>query len=166
MDLTNIDGLIGEQQSVSFDDYNLEPYYLVPVEDSEESFNAYMLPIEAERQYYGGELRVERMGNYIIKVDMQNIDEKELSKFCGMIGILSALGLAKRTKKDKRIEEKNEGIKIHSLKELLKVLRREQKVEQLKRKRKEFKEARDQNIEIKKLEEKINQKTVKETNIK
>lgn len=166
VDLTNIDGLIGEQQSVSFDDYNLEPYYLVPVEDSEESFNAYMLPIEAERQYYGGELRVERMGNYIIKVDMQNIAEKELSRFCGMIGILSALGLAKRTKKDKRIEEKNEGIKIHSLKELLKVLRREQKVEQLKRKRKEFKEARDQNIEIKKLEEKINQKTVKETNIK
>ena len=166
VDLTNVDGLIDEQQSTSLDDYNLEQYFLVPIEDSEEFFYTYMLPVEAERQYRGEDFKVEKMGNYIIKVNMQNIDKKELSGFCGMIGILGALGLAKKIEKDKRIKDKDEGIKVHSLKELINILKKEQKVEQLRSKREEFKEASEKNIEIKKLEEKINQKMIKETNIK
>lgn len=166
VDLTNVDGLIDEQQSTSLDDYDLEQYFLVPIEDSEEFFYTYMLPVEAERQYRGEDFRVEKMGNYLIKANMQNIDKKELSGFCSLIGILGALGLAQKVEKDKRIKEKDEGIKVHSLKELINILKKEQKMEQLRSKREEFKEAREKNIEIKKLEEKINQKMIKEINIK
>ena len=172
VDLTNVDALIDvdniiyEQTSTSFDDHNLEKYYLVPIKETQEHVT--MLPIEAEKEYTKtkekegsdeGELK-----SYMIQADMEKIDPKEYSNFCGIIGILSALGLAKKFINQEgilgkvEISKSEEGvIKVASLKELLDVLKRNQKLEQLRSKRKIAEEERIINSKAKDLEMEANQ---------
>ena len=162
VDLTNVDGLINEEISTSFDDYNLEEYYLVPIKDF--SYRSTMLPVEAEKKYNETTEEQEnqyadKLGNYIVQADRKNINQKGFSKFCGIIGILCALGLAKNVTSNKIVLEKNatskdeEGvIKVCSLKELLDTLKRNQKLEELRSKRKIASKERIKNNKVKELE--------------
>lgn len=167
VDLTNLDGLIDEQMSTSFDDYNLESYYLRPI--TKEFFYACMLPIEAEEQYNEAKEKeknkeTEKLGCYMIQANRQNISQKEYSEFCGMIGILRALRLAKKVTNEGKILEKSEFskdtegvIKVDSLKEVLDTLKRGQKLEQLRDKREIAERERIKNNKAKELETETNQ---------
>lgn len=172
VDLTNVDALIDvdniiyEQTSTSFDEHNLEKYYLVPIKETQEHVS--MLPIEAEKEYTETKEKEdsneEELKSYMIQADMEKIDPKEYSNFCGIIGILSALGLAKKFINEEEILGKveitknEEGvIKVDSLREVLDVLKRNQKLEQLRSKRKIAEEERIINTKAKDLEIEANQ---------
>lgn len=166
VDLTNVDGLINEQMSTSFDDYNLEKYYLVPIKETDDYIM--MLPIEAEKKYDEAKENKEdkdgeKLESYMIQPNRKNINPKEYSDFCGMIGISCALGLAKKITNQEVLEKiekgksKEEVIKLASLKELLDTLKRSQKLEQLRNKRKIAEEERIRNIKAKELEIEANQ---------
>lgn len=166
LDLTNVDGLINEQMSTSFDDYNLEKYYLAPIKDIDDYIM--MLPIEAEKKYDEAKEKKEdkdgeKLESYIIQPNRQNINPKEYSDFCGMIGISCALGLAKKITNQEVLEKiekdkSEEGrIKLASLKEVLDTLKRNQKLEQLRNKRKIAEEERIRNSKAKDLEIEANQ---------
>ena len=176
IDLTNIDTLMEEQISTSFDDYDLESYYLVPIKDPEDFpyLCTDMLPIEVEEEYDKArkntkkneeiikekkDNRAEKLGNYMIQVNKQNIDPKEYAKFCGMIGIWCALGLAKKitnkennVKKEETKKDREGVIKIGSLSELCQRLKREQKINQLRSKRQIAEQERALNNQAKDLE--------------
>lgn len=147
IDLTTIDNLIDEEISSSFTDYNLENFYLVPVE-SDNLFHAYMLPLEAEEKYNEAreskeianteELEKIEMGNYMIKTGKQNLDPEKYSRLCGIIGILNALGFAKPvTNIGKIMPSKSENgvIKVSSFKELFRKQGRLKKINELRYKR-------------------------------
>lgn len=166
VDLTNLDGLINEQMSTSIDNYNLEKYYLVPIKETDDYIM--MLPIEAEKKYDEAKEKKEdkdgeKLESYMIQPNRQNINLKEYSDFCGMIGISCALGLAKKITNQEVVEKiekdksKEEVIKLASLKELLDTLKRSKKIEQLRNKRKIAEEERIRNIKAKELEIEANQ---------
>lgn len=167
VDLTNVDELIDEQKSTSFDDYNLDKYYLVPIEDFFRT--SMMLPVEVEKQCNETEEKeesqyTEKLESYIIQANRENINQKEYSKFCGIIGILCALGLAKKVANKEKVLEKmrnskdKEGvIKLASLKEVLDMLKRNQKLEQLRSKREIARRERIENNKAKQLEIETNQ---------
>lgn len=167
VDLTNVDGLIDEQKSTSFDDYNLDKYYLVPIDDFFRT--SLMLPVEVEKQCNEIEEKeesryTEKLESYIIQANRENVDQKEYSKFCGIIGILCALGLAKKVANKEKVLEKmrnskdKEGvIKLASLKEVLDMLKRNQKLEQLRSKREISRRERIENNKAKELEIETNQ---------
>ena len=179
VDLTNVDGIVDEENSSSFDDYNLDSYYLVPIDENINFFYPLMLPIEAEKQYEEANEKQkmkykERIGksediksgsiqfaNYFIQTNKQDLNPKSYSKLCGTIGILCALGLAKKvgSKKDilkKQLDEKNrDGVmKFSSLNE---ILRRTQRMNKLEEKREEANIEKYRNNEAKKLQEEITQ---------
>lgn len=154
VDLTSVDGLINEEKSISFDDYDLDTYYLVPV-DGEWKFSPRSLPVGAEEKYKESEEEIKEgklekidLGNYMIQASRQNISKENYSEFCGIIGILCDLGLAKKLADKQEMfaknsilarnsspENKEQTIKVSSLQELLKKLKRIQKVEELRSKR-------------------------------
>ncbi len=176
VDLTNVDGIVDEENSSSFDDYDLDSYYLVPIDENINFFYPLMLPIEAEKQYEeayeeqkkkykerigksedikSGDMK---FGNYFIQTNKQDLNPKSYSKLCGTIGILCALGLAKKvgSKKDKQLDEKNRGgvMKFSSLNE---ILRRTQRVNKLEEMREKANIEKYRNNEAKKLQGKITQ---------
>ncbi len=162
VDLTNVDSLIDEQLSTSFDNYNLEEYYLVPVKEEEEFFRIpIVLPVEAEKQYEG--TKKKKVEDYVIQVDTQNRDAKRYSVLYAMIGIGCALGLAKMaTNKQKTLVEsktsknREELINVKSLKELIDSVKRNQKLEELKNKREIAEKERIRNRKAKELEREAN----------
>lgn len=180
VDLTNIDVIVNEEEAPSFDNYNLTPFYLLPMEKAVEFPDyARMLPIDAEKIYEEAwkkaieekseDINEEEVKGYIIQIDRQN--KNQYSNFCGIIGILCALGLAKKvTNKEMPVEEvklkdKEGVIKAKSLKEIINILKRDEKLEILRNKRNEAKEERNINNQAKKLEIEAS-KMWKETNIR
>ena len=99
-----------------------------------------------------------KFGNYFIQTNKQDLNPKSYSKLCGTIGILCALGLAKKvgSKKDKQLDEKNRGgvMKFSSLNE---ILRRTQRVNKLEEMREKANIEKYRNNEAKKLQGKITQ---------
>ena len=168
VDLTQAESLIGEQKSISFDDYDLESCYLVPIEEGEDYFYyPTMLPIEAEEQC-GQTIEnesTEKLGSYMIQADKQHVNyQKETAKIGGMIGILCALGLAKKvankgqTLMKGKFSKDSEGvIKVKSFKELPYILGRNEKLKQLRDRRKTAEEEKVRNEETKELERKANE---------
>lgn len=169
VDLTNIDDLVNQQESASFDDYNLDPFYLFPIDKAAVEFPdyAYMMPIEAEKVYEETWDKLieeeniytngEELKGYIIQVDKKNL--KEYSNFGAIVGILCALGLAKKVtnkeisiKKNENLKYKEEGIKVDSLKNVIDILKRDNKLKQLRNKRKELEEERNINNKVRLLE--------------
>lgn len=166
IDLTNVDTIITGQMSTSFDDHNLESYYLVPIKEAENYID--MLPIEAEKEYDEVKEKKEdkdgkKLERYMIQTNRQNINPKEYSGFCGMIGISCALGLAKKITNQEVLEKiekdksKEEVIRLVSLKELLVTLERNQKLEELRSKREIAEGERIRNNKAKELEIEANQ---------
>lgn len=182
VDLTNIDVLVNEQASVSFDNYSLYPFYLLPIDKAAVEFPYFvqMLPIDAEKIYEEAwdksreeeniDTNEEELKGYIIQVDRKNL--REYSSFCGIVGILCALGLAKKVtnkeisiKKNEDLEYKEEVIKVDSLKDVIDILKRDNKLEQLRNKRKEVEEERNINNKARELEVEAS-KIEKGTNIR
>lgn len=171
IDLTNIDEIIDEEISSSFSNYDLEDFYLVPIE-SENFYYSHVLPLEAEEKYNKAresegiedteKLEKIKVGNYMIKTGKQDLNPEKYSKLCGTIGILCALRLAKPVTNpkefiknlgtDARTSENKDVIKVSSLKGLIGELKRLWKIEELRKKREAASFAKKINREAKSLE--------------
>ena len=168
VDLTNVDSQISEEESNSFDNYNWDTYYLVPV-DEEWPFYTYTLPVDAEEEYNKAkeerEENTTKSQNYKIQIKKQDLGPKSYSEFCGIIGVLSALGLAKQitneekrhknvqnTEKEEVLESRKGVIQVNSLNKLFGTLKRIQKIEMLRNKKNIAIEERNKNEKVKALE--------------
>lgn len=182
VDLTNTDGFIDSEAGKGLPEDDLKEiisiYYMVPVEE-EWIFYTYELPIEAakrakaaeEERKVREEVGTERIasievGKYMLQANRESLNERDYSKLCGMIGILCALGLAKKvgdkrelSKQTKIIDEDpslgdKEGVrKATSLKEAIDTLIRMEKEHKLRDKRTTAEAEREKNKKAKILEE-------------
>ncbi len=166
VDLTAVDIIVDEETSSSFDDYNLDKYYLVPIDENIDIYNyTIMLPIEAEEEYNEAKEKIRNKNNeeteklesiktpnYMVQVKMQNTNSKGYSNVCGLVGILSALGLAKKVENKENIIGKNldkwlkEGIiEEKSFRDLLRKINRIKKINTLKQTRRLAENERNKN---------------------
>lgn len=182
VDLTNTDGCIDSEAGKGLPEDDLKEiisiYYMVPVEE-EWIFYTYELPIEAEKRAKAAEeerkvreeVGTERIasievGKYMLQANRESLNERDYSELCGMIGILCALGLAKKvgdkrelSKQTKIIDEDpslgdKEGVrKATSLKEAIDTLIRMEKEHKLRDKRTTAEAEREKNKKAKILEE-------------
>lgn len=184
VDLTNVDvpSQDNESNQLSFEDYNWDSYYLIPV-DEEWKFNAYELPIEAEKIYdeakekrKASEKEENKLGKHMLQAKSENLSQESYSKVCSMIGVQSALGLAKSAieklsrnyKNIDRTENLRDGkeiIKLTSLKEAISTLKRFQKLDVLRNRRDLAGKERIKNQKAKDLEKEV-QNAYKEPNLR
>lgn len=138
IDLTNIDAIVDEEISSSFDNYDLDTYYLVPYGEEEDLYGADLIPNEVENKYNKTQTKVLmndtkrygniKLNNYMIQVKEQGVNSRGYSYICGLVGILSALGLAKKVE-HKEIKNLNKSIseniiEVKSSERLLETLNR------------------------------------------
>lgn len=160
VDLTNVDS--------EFDEYRWDSYYLVSI-DEEWPFYTGILPIEAEEKYEEAkeernsqrELSKMKLGNYMIQANKHDLRPESYSKFSGIIGILSALDLAKKIDipinnryidSIEPIENREDVIKVENLGQAFSTLKRFQKLDILKNKRDIAEEERIKNKKARELE--------------
>lgn len=190
VDLTKSDAYIGDEAREGLPEDILQEiisiYYLVPVEEGEK-FDAYILPIEAEERANAAEereglenSRIEgiEVGQYMLQASKESLNSKDYSELCGIIGILCALGLAKKAgnKREMAMQaemadtalslEDKEGVKkANSLKTAISTLRRLEKEHKLRNKRDLAETERAKKKKAKALEEET-QQFRKEDNIR
>lgn len=168
-DLTNLDSQVSEEET-SFNSENVDSYYLKPIAKIPSSgLDFFTLPLDVEEQYSemsseGQEERIEqkgqskiKFGDYIIQINKQDLSQNSYSKFCGIMGILSFVGLAEKCDNttNEIAQELDDGvglIKVSGLKELFSKLKRTQKVDTLRKKRDIANRERRKNKEAKQLE--------------
>lgn len=193
VDLTNTDAYISDEGREGLPEGVLQEiisiYYLVPVEEKWR-FDANFLPIEAEEKANAteekrqkgeiGNSRIEgiEVGQYMLQASRENLNKRDYSELCGVIGILCALGLAKKAGDKKEmtmqaemadtvtsLEDKEVVRKTTSLKTAISTLRRMEKEHKLRDKRDLAKAEREKIKKAKVLEEET-QQFGKEDNIR
>ncbi len=151
VDLTNADHYMYLEGTVPDETIKerMSEYYLSPVEE-EWPFYTYALPIEAEEKVEYAEQKrkvveetenLESIGKvrYIVHPDKDSLGQENYDRLSGMIGILCALGLAKKAGSKQKMLQKGEmtsrdksgEIGANSLKEVVTILKRLQKLDQL-----------------------------------
>lgn len=194
VDLTNADAYIDfdYRETLPEDVFKevVSPYYLSQVEE-EWRFHTYELPIEAEkRAKTAEEIRKSReeivnskvegveVGKYMLQANREEVSAKDYSQLCGMIGILCALGLAKKVGDKRELSkqtemanttdslEDREGVrKATSLKTAINTLKRMEKEHKLRERRDAAQVEREKNKKAKVLKEET-QQFGKEDNIR